>query len=100
MTDEIPGGRKGLSSVALLAGTGIGVLQLHGVYAAEPAADAPPPSQNGLEQGTVFGQKDAYKIDTSSLSKLAGPLIDVAQPINTISQHDMQDRAIIDLNQA
>src|SRR5258708_10784306 len=100
MTDEIPGGRKGLRSVAVLAGTGIGVLQLHGVYAAEPAACAPPPSQNALEQVTVFGQKDAYKIDTSSLSKLAVPLIDVAQSINTISQQEMQDRAIIDLNQA
>src|SRR5258707_2707217 len=100
MTDEIPGGRKGLRSVALLAGTGIGVLQLQGVYAAEPAADAPPPGQNAVEQVTVFGQKDAYKIDTSSLSKLAVPLIDVSQSINTISAQEMQDRAVMDLNQA
>lgn len=86
--------------MALLAGTGIGVLQLHAAYAAESAADAPPSGQNVLEQVTVFGQKDAYKIDTSGLSKLAVPLIDVAQSINTVSQQEMQDRAVADLNNA
>jgi catecholate siderophore receptor len=100
MSDEIPGGRKGLRSVALLAGTGIGVLQFHAAPAADSAAEAPPSGQNVLEQVTVFGRKDAYRTDTSGLSKLAVPLIDVAQSINTISQQELQDRAVIDLNQA
>lgn len=99
MTDETPGGRKGLRSVALLAGTGIGVLQLNGVYAAEAVAGAPA-NPDALEQVTVFGQKDPYKLDTSGLSKLALPLIDIPQSINTISAQEMQDRAVTDLNQA
>jgi hypothetical protein len=60
MTDETPSGRSGLRTVALLAGTGIGVLQLNGVYAAESAADAPA-NRDALEQVTVFGQKDAHR---------------------------------------
>jgi catecholate siderophore receptor len=99
MTDETPRSSNGLRTVALLAGTGIGVLQLNGVHAAEPAAETPA-KQNALEQVTVFGQKDAYKMDASSLSKLAIPLIDVAQSINTISAQEMQDRAVVDMNQA
>ena len=99
MNDETASGRSGLRTVALLAGTGIGVLQLNGVYAAESAAD-PPANRDALEQVTVFGQKDAYKLDTSSLTKLAVPLIDVPQSINTISAQEMQDRAVMDLNQA
>jgi outer membrane receptor for monomeric catechols len=98
MTDESQGGRKGLRTVALLAGTGISVLHLHAARAAG-AADTPA-NQNALEQVTVFGRKDAYKIDTSGLSKLAVPLLDVAQSINTVSQQEMQDRAVVDLNNA
>jgi catecholate siderophore receptor len=99
MTDETSRASNNLRTVALLAGTGIGVLQLNGVYAAEPAAETPA-KPNALEQVTVFGQKDAYKMDASSLSKLAVPLIDVAQSINTISAQEMQDRAVVDMNQA
>src|SRR5712672_2572948 len=99
MTDETPRVSNSLRTVALLAGTGIGVLQLNGVHAAESAAETPA-KQNALEQVTVFGQKDAYKMDASSLSKLAVPLIDVAQSINTISAQEMQDRAVVDMNQA
>ena len=99
MTDETSNGRSNLRTVALLAGTGIGVLHLNGVYAAESAADTPP-NRDALEQVTVFGQKDAYKLDTSSLSKLAVPLIDIPQSVNTISAQEMQDRAVMDLNQA
>ena len=47
-----------------------------------------------------FGQKDAYKLNKSGLPKLAVPLIDVPQSINTISAQEMQDRAVMDLNQA
>ena len=39
-------------------------------------------------------------MDASSLSKLAVPMIDVAQSINTISAQEMQDRAVVDMNQA
>src|SRR5258708_32025155 len=101
MTDETQRRSSSLRTVALLAGTGIGVLHLNGGYAAESesAADAPA-KRDVLEQVTVFGQKDAYKMDASSLSKLAVPLIDVAQSINTISAQEMQDRAVVDMNQA
>ena len=99
MTDETQRGNSSLRTVALLAGTGIGVLHVNGVYAAESAADAPP-NHDALEQVTVFGQKDAYKLDLSGLLKLAVPLIDVPQSINTISAQEMQDRAVMDLNTA
>src|SRR5882757_2769366 len=101
MTNETQRRSDNLRTVALLAGTGIGVLQVNGVYAAESesAADVPA-NRDALEQVTVFGQKDAYKLDSSGLSKLAVPLIDVAQSINTISAQEMQDRAVMDLNQA
>ncbi len=99
MTDDSSSGRSGLRTVALLAGTGIGVLHLNGAYAAESAADAAA-NQNALEQVTVFGQRDSYKINTSSLTKLAVPLLDVAQSIDTISAQQMQDRGVMDMNQA
>jgi catecholate siderophore receptor len=99
MTDQTSNGRSSLRTVALLAGTGIGVLHLNGANAAESAADVPS-NQNALEQVTVFGQRDSYKKDASSLTKLAVPLLDVAQSIDTISAQQMQDRAVMDLNQA
>lgn len=99
MNDETPRASNSLRTVALLAGTGIGVLHLHGTHAAESATDAPV-NQNALEQVTVFGRKDAYKMDASSPSKLAVPLIDVAHSINTISAQEMQDRAVADMNAA
>jgi catecholate siderophore receptor len=99
MTDESQRASSGLRAVALLAGTGIGVLQLNGVYAADSPADAPA-NRDALDQVTVFGQKDAYKLDVSGLLKLTVPLIDVAQSINTISAQEMQDRAVMDLNTA
>ncbi|MEP6546137.1 MAG: TonB-dependent siderophore receptor [Gammaproteobacteria bacterium] len=100
MTDETAGASCGLRAVALLAGTGIGVLHLGGVYAAESATEASPADRDALEQLYVFGQRDAYKLDTSSLLRLAVPLIDVPQSINVISAQEMQDRAVMDLNQA
>jgi catecholate siderophore receptor len=99
MSDELPRGNGGLRVVALLAGTGIGVLQLHDGYAAESVADNPA-NHDAVEQVTVFGQNDAYKLDTSGLLRLGVPLIDVAQSINTVSAQEMQDRAVMDLNTA
>lgn len=99
MIDDRASGRGGLRTMGLLAGTGIGVLQMGAVYAAEAVADAPA-ERNSLEQVTVLGQKDAYKLDVSSLQKLTVPLIDVPQSINTISSQELQDRAVVDLNQA
>lgn len=99
MTDETLRGSNSLRAVALLAGTGIGVLQLNGVYAAESVVDASS-SRKPLDPVTVFGQKDAYTLDASGLLKLAVPLIDVPQSINTISAQEMQDRAVMDLNTA
>jgi catecholate siderophore receptor len=96
MTDEIT--RNPRRVIALLAGTGIGVLHLHSVSASEPSSDAQ--RRDSLEQVTVLGQKDSYKLDTSGLTKLAVPLIDVPQSISTISAQEMQDRAAMDLNQA
>jgi catecholate siderophore receptor len=95
VTDEISRSRR---AIALLAGTGIGVLHLNAVYAGDSTAEAP--GGGSLEQVTVFGQKDAYKIDTSGLTKLAVPLIDVAQSVDTITEQQMQDRGATDLNDA
>src|SRR5262249_21287336 len=61
---------------------------------------APPSNKGTLEEVYVFGRKDAYKQDTSTLPKLTAPIIDVPQSINTISEQELQDRAITDLNQA
>ncbi len=99
MTDEAQRGSNSVRAVTLLAGTGIGVLQLNGVFAAEPAADATP-NRDALEEVYVFGRRDAYKLDTSSLLKLPLPLIDIPQSINTVSAQEMQDRAVMDLNTA
>ncbi|MGH8323807.1 MAG: hypothetical protein ACRETD_08435, partial [Steroidobacteraceae bacterium] len=62
MTDETRSG-GGCLRTALLAGTGIGMLHVNGVYAEDAATDAPP-SRGALEEVYVFGQKDAYKQDT------------------------------------
>jgi catecholate siderophore receptor len=97
MTDDTSRATSGLRTIALLAGTGIGVLHLNAVYAAESDASS---GHTTLDQVTVFGQKDAYTLDTSGLLKLGVPLLDVPQSVNTISAQEMQDRAVMDLNTA
>ena len=99
MTDDTRGGNGRLRRAALLAGTGIGMLHVHGAYADDSSADAPP-NHGNLEEVLIFGQKDAYTKDTSTLPKLAVPVIDVAQSIDIISEQELQDRAVTDLNQA
>ena len=89
MPDDTPRG-SGLHAVALLAGTGIGVLPVNPAHGAESAANTPA-NRDALEQLTVFGQKDAYTLSTSGLLKLAVPLIDVAQSINTVSAQEIQE---------
>src|SRR6185437_3944140 len=99
MTGDTRGGNGRFRTAALLAGTGIGMLHLQGAYADDSAADAPS-NKGNLEEVYVFGQKDAYKQDTSTLPKLTAPIIDTPQSINTISEQELQDRAITDLNGA
>ena len=99
MTDDDSARRAGFRAIALLAGSGIGVWAINSARAAESAADAAP-VRDGLEEVTVFGQKDAYTLDVSRLPTLAVPRIDVAQSINTVSAQEMQDRAVVDMNQA
>ena len=86
MTDDLRGGNSRLRAAALLAGTGIGMLHINGAHA--------------QEEVHIFGTKDAYAPDRSSLSKLASPVIDVPQSIDTISAQELQDRAVTDFNQA
>jgi len=86
MTDDARGGNGCLRTAALLAGTGIGMLHVNGALA--------------QEEVHIFGTKDAYQPDRSSLSKLAVPVIDVPQSIDTISAQELQDRAVTDFNQA
>jgi catecholate siderophore receptor len=97
MTDDSRGGR--FRTAALLAGTGIGMLHINGAHADDATAETPP-NRGSLEEVYVFGTRDAYKQDTSTLPKLAVPIIEVAQSINTISEQELQDRAVTDLNQA
>jgi len=99
MTDDPRGDTGCFRTAALLAGTGIGMLHLQGAYAGDSAADAPS-NKGNLEEVYVFGQKDAYKQDTSTLPKLTAPIIDTPQSINTISEQELQDHAITDLNAA
>jgi catecholate siderophore receptor len=75
------------------------MLHVNGAYAEDSSAEAPA-NRSGLEEVYVFGTKDAYKTDTSSLSKLATPIIDVPQSIDTITAQELQDRAVTDFNQA
>jgi catecholate siderophore receptor len=77
----------------LLAGAGLGILQAPGIHAQEARTAS-------SDDVYVFGTRDAYKNDTSSLGKLAVPLIDVPQSVDTVSEQVMQDRAISDLNAA
>src|SRR5690349_13242305 len=99
MTDEMRGNGR-FRTAALLAGTGIGMLHFNGAYADDSTADAPPPNKGTLEEVYIFGQKDAYEQDTSSLGKLTAPIVDVPQSINTISEQELQDRAVTDFNEA
>lgn len=99
MTDETRGGNARLRSV-LLAGTGIGMLGVSTVYAEDSTASPPPSRDSGLEEVYVFGSKDAYKVDTSTLGKLTTPLLDVPQSIDAISEQELRDRGVMDLNQA
>src|SRR6185437_3428927 len=80
----------------LVAGTGLGVLQAVAVHAQDAASS---PNQ-AREEVYIFGQRDAYKTDTSSLGKLVTPIIDTPQSIDTISQQVLQDRGVTDFNQA
>ena len=99
MMDATRGGNARLRSV-LLAGTGIGMLGVSTVYAEDSTASPSPSSTSGLEEVYVFGTRDAYKVDTSSLGKLSTPLIDVPQSIDAISEQELQDRAVMDFNEA
>lgn len=98
MTTENRGGSGCFRSV-LLAGTGIGMLQIPGAYAEDSTTDSPP-NRGALEEVYVFGQRDAYKVDSSSLPKLTVPIIEAPQSIDTITEQVLQDRAVTDLNQA
>jgi len=99
MTDEARGGSARLRSV-LLAGTGIGMLGVSSVYAEDSTARPPPSLSSSLEEVYVFGSKDAYKADVSTLGKLPVPLIDVPQSVDVISEQELQDRGVTDFNQA
>jgi catecholate siderophore receptor len=69
-------------------------------YAEDSTATLPSSHDSGLEEVYVFGSRDAYKVDTSTLGKLTTPLIDQPQSIDTISEQEMQDRAVMDFNEA
>jgi catecholate siderophore receptor len=98
MSAENRGGNGRFRSV-LLAGTGLGILQAHSAYADDQKADAAT-TRGSVEEVYVLGEKDAYKVDASSLSKLTTPIADTPQSIATVTQQVMQDRAVNDLNAA
>ncbi|HEY6454046.1 MAG TPA: TonB-dependent siderophore receptor [Steroidobacteraceae bacterium] len=83
----------------LLAGTGLGILQAHSAYADDQKTDASA-NRGDVEEVYVLGERDAYKLDTSSLSKLTTPIADTPQSIATVTEQVMQDRAVTDLNEA
>jgi catecholate siderophore receptor len=86
MSDDTRSANGRLRTAALLAGTGIGLLHINGAHS--------------QEEVYIFGTRDAYKPDMSSLSKLTVPVIEVPQSIDTISAQELQDRAVTDFNQA
>ena len=98
MADETRGGRKYLCT-AVLAGAGIGMLQTAGARADDPAA-VTPASRNPQDVIYVLGQRDSYKVDTSSVAKLTVPIIDVPQSIDTVTEQQLRDRAVSNLNEA
>ncbi|HEV2702815.1 MAG TPA: TonB-dependent receptor plug domain-containing protein, partial [Steroidobacteraceae bacterium] len=98
MSADNRGGNRFFRSV-LLAGTGLGMLQAHSAFADDPKTDAAT-DRDSLPEIYVLGQRDAYKVDTTSVSKLTTPILDTPQSIATVSQQLMQDRAVNDLNQA
>jgi catecholate siderophore receptor len=97
MTDN-----RGRFRTVLLAGTGVGMgmsmLPATGAHAQNAAAT--PAAQGSQEEVYVFGQRDAYGVDTSSLPKLTAPPSETPQSIDVISGQELQDRAATDLNQA
>ena len=98
MTAENRGGNGRFRSV-LLAGTGLGMLQAHSAYADDQKTDTSA-NRGSVQEVYVLGDKDAYKVNTSSLSKLTTPIEDTPQSIATVTEQVMQDRAVTDLNQA
>ncbi len=96
MTAERRGGSAMLRNV-LVAGTGLGVLQAVPAHAQDSAASG---ASQDRQEVYIFGQRDAYRTDTSSLGKLLAPIIDTPQSIDTISQQVLQDRGVTDFNQA
>jgi catecholate siderophore receptor len=98
MSGEYRGGNGRFRSV-LLAGTGLGMLQAHSAYADDQKTDTSA-NRGSVEEVYVLGDKDAYKANTSSLSKLTTPIEDTPQSIATVTEQVMQDRAVTDLNQA
>jgi catecholate siderophore receptor len=92
-------GANGRFRSVLLAGTGLGILQAHSAYAEDPKTD-PSLDRGSVQEVYVLGERDAYKVDTLSLSKLTTPILDTPQSIATVTEQVMQDRAVTDLNQA
>jgi catecholate siderophore receptor len=68
------------------AGMGLGLLHATGAQA--------------QEEVYVFGLRDAYKVDASSLPKLGAPPSETPQSIDVVSGQELADRAATDLNQA
>ena len=86
---------KNLTS-RLLAGSALSL-----VCAAPLTAGENPSANSQPEQVIIQGQRpEDYKIDTPALSKLTGPLIDTPQSIEIISDAELKDRAVTNLNDA
>ena len=84
--------------VTLLASSGLGWLFLLPAQAQTTAAND---TQQQSEQVLIEGQRPMdYYVQAPSLPKLTEPLVDTPQSIDTISQQELKDRAITNLNDA
>src|SRR5580698_1586723 len=92
-------GANGRFRSVLLAGTGLGILQAHSAFADDQKTDAAA-ERGSVQEVYVLGEKDAYRADISSLSKLTTPIQDTPQSIDVVTEQVMQDRAVTDLNEA
>ncbi|HEY4340557.1 MAG TPA: TonB-dependent siderophore receptor [Steroidobacteraceae bacterium] len=98
MAGENRGANRRFRSV-LLAGTGLGILQAHSAYADDQKTDATA-DRGSVQEVYVLGERDSYKGEISSLSKLTTPVQDTPQSIATVTQQVMEDRAVTDFNEA
>lgn len=91
----------GRAIARILLGTGLGAALVHPAAAQPSTAPQQSPESDRLEEVLVTEeQRERYRVDRSSLSKLTERLRDTPQSITTLSRELLEDRGAMSLNDA